>query len=55
VTAVAFGTKLAWTWYTVVGTTATFGIGWVASLLSDEGRLNGEPEVDRVEPLETDA
>jgi SSS family transporter len=36
VTAVAFGTKLAWTWYTVVGTTATLGIGHAVSWLSSE-------------------
>lgn len=36
VTAVAFGTKLAWTWYTVVGTTATFGIGYTVSCLSSK-------------------
>jgi len=30
--AVAFGTRLAWPWYTLVGSTATFVAGWLASL-----------------------
>jgi SSS family transporter len=32
-TAVAFGTSLAWPWYTVVGSTATLGLGLVAGRL----------------------
>ena len=32
ITAVAFGTRLAWPWYTLVGSLATFGFGLVASL-----------------------
>jgi SSS family solute:Na+ symporter len=28
---VAFATPLAWPWYTVVGSTATFALGWLAS------------------------
>jgi Na+/proline symporter len=31
ITAVAFGTRLAWPWYTLVGATATFGFGLLAS------------------------
>ena len=30
--AVAFGTRLAWPWYTLVGSLSTFGFGLVASL-----------------------
>jgi SSS family solute:Na+ symporter len=30
-TVVAFATPLAWPWYTVTGSTATFGLGWLAS------------------------
>jgi SSS family solute:Na+ symporter len=35
---VAFGTPLAWPWYTVVGSTATFALGWLASLAWPAGR-----------------
>ena len=28
----AAGTKLAWTWYVLVGTAVTFGVGYLASL-----------------------
>ena len=28
------GTKLAWTWYVLVGSTVTFGIGYIASLVA---------------------
>lgn len=31
ITAVAFGTPLAWPWYTMVGSLGTFGFGWLAS------------------------
>jgi solute:Na+ symporter, SSS family len=30
---VSFGTSIAWTWYVLIGTTATFVVGYVASLL----------------------
>jgi Na+/proline symporter len=33
ITAVAFGTPLAWPWYTLVGSLATFGFGLLASLV----------------------
>jgi Na+/proline symporter len=33
ITAVAFGTRLAWPWYTLVGSLATFGFGLLASLV----------------------
>ena len=32
ISAVAFGTRLAWPWYTLVGSLSTFGFGWLASL-----------------------
>ena len=32
ISAVAFGTRLAWPWYTLVGSLATFGFGLLASL-----------------------
>jgi SSS family transporter len=32
ISAVAFGTRLAWPWYTLVGSLATFGLGLLASL-----------------------
>jgi hypothetical protein len=28
------GTKIPWTWYVAIGTLVTFGIGYVASLLT---------------------
>jgi SSS family transporter len=31
ISAVAFGTRLAWPWYTMVGSLGTFGSGWLAS------------------------
>jgi SSS family transporter len=34
ITAVAFGTRLAWPWYTLVGSLATFGFGLAASFLA---------------------
>jgi Na+/proline symporter len=33
ITAVAFGTRLAWPWYTLVGSLATFGFGLLASVV----------------------
>lgn len=33
---VKFGTQIAWTWYVVIGTTATFSVGWLAGLLLKE-------------------
>jgi Na+/proline symporter len=38
ITAVAFGTKLAWPWYTLVGSLSTLGFGLVASLVWPEPR-----------------
>jgi Na+/proline symporter len=35
-TAVAFGTRLAWPWYALVGSLATFAFGWLASYVWDE-------------------
>jgi hypothetical protein len=32
-TAVYFGTDLAWPWYPLVGSAATFGVGWAVSLV----------------------
>jgi SSS family transporter len=37
ITAAAFGTPLAWPWYTLVGSLATFGFGLVASLVFPRG------------------
>jgi len=34
--AVKFGTPLAWTWYVLVGTGATFAVGSVASLFEKQ-------------------
>jgi Na+/proline symporter len=34
------GTKLPWTWWVMIGSTVTFAVGWVASVL---GRKNIEP------------
>ena len=31
ISAVAFGTRLAWPWYTMVGSLGTFASGWLAS------------------------
>jgi Na+/proline symporter len=36
ITAVAFGTKLAWPWYTLVGSLATFAFGLLASFALPE-------------------
>ena len=38
ITAVAFGTKVAWPWYTLVGSLATFAFGLLASLVWSEPR-----------------
>ena len=38
ITAVAFGTKLAWPWYTLVGSLSTLGFGLLASLVWPEPR-----------------
>ena len=38
ITAVAFGTKLAWPWYTLVGSLSTLGFGLLASLAWPEPR-----------------
>ena len=38
--------KFAWTWYVLIGTTVTFGVGWLASLFqgaASEG-MNGSSE-----------
>jgi SSS family solute:Na+ symporter len=40
ITAVAFGTRLAWPWYTLVGSVSTFGFGVLASFV-----WGNEPEV----------
>jgi solute:Na+ symporter, SSS family len=44
---VKFGTNIAWTWYTVLGTTVTFGVGLLASMVpanwwSFDGRMGRE-------------
>jgi hypothetical protein len=42
ITAVAFGTRLAWPWYTLVGSLSTFAFGLLASLMWPEaGSGNG--------------
>ena len=33
---VRFGTPIAFTWYVLIGTAATFGVGWAASLVISE-------------------
>jgi len=33
---VKFGTSLAWTWYVLVGTATTFGVGSAASLFEKQ-------------------
>jgi SSS family solute:Na+ symporter len=38
ISAVAFGTRLAWPWYTLVGSLSTFGFGLLASLRWPERR-----------------
>jgi SSS family transporter len=38
ISAVAFGTRLAWPWYTMVGSLGTFAIGWLASYAWPSGR-----------------
>jgi SSS family transporter len=40
--AVAFGTRLAWPWYTLVGSLATFGFGLLASYVLPARRGGGE-------------
>jgi hypothetical protein len=35
---VNFETRIAFTWYVVIGTAATFSTGYVVSLFSKEGR-----------------
>ncbi len=35
---VKFATPIAWTWYVVIGTSATFAVGWAASFLLREER-----------------
>ncbi len=35
---VKFATSIAWTWYVVIGTSATFGVGWLASFVLREER-----------------
>jgi len=34
-------TKIAWTWYVLIGTTVTFTVGYLASLVSNEPRDSG--------------
>jgi SSS family solute:Na+ symporter len=36
ITYVRFGTSIAWTWYVLIGTTATFAVGYMASLKEDQ-------------------
>jgi Na+/proline symporter len=38
--------KIAWTWYVLIGTTVTFGVGWLASLFQGaaEARVDGSSE-----------
>ncbi len=38
---VKFGTAIAWTWYVVIGTTVTFGAGWLTSRLWKEQPSEG--------------
>jgi solute:Na+ symporter, SSS family len=37
-------TPIAWTWYVAIGTTVTFGVGWVASRPSKAGHIRPAPE-----------
>lgn len=41
ITAVAFGTRLAWPWYTLVGSVATFAFGVLASFVGPASRPAG--------------
>ena len=34
-------TKISWTWYVLIGTTVTFTVGYLASLMSNEARETG--------------
>jgi solute:Na+ symporter, SSS family len=47
VNVVAFGTKTAWPWYTVIGSVVTFSVGMIASLSS---RAKSRDLADRVAP-----
>ena len=38
---IAFGTKVAWPWYTLIGSTTTFIVGLVVSSFRE--RVNEEP------------
>ncbi|MBI1786485.1 MAG: sodium/solute symporter [Acidobacteria bacterium] len=40
---VRFGTSIAWTWYVLIGASATFGCGCLASLFFPRRPLSGEP------------
>ena len=35
---VRFATDIAWTWYVVIGTSATFVTGWLLALSGEERR-----------------
>lgn len=39
---VSTATKIAWTWYVLIGTTVTFTVGYLASLMSNEARDSGK-------------
>ena len=39
---VKFGTAMAWPWFAVIGSTTTFVIGWLVSLLRPSVELSGE-------------
>jgi SSS family transporter len=45
---VHFYTPIAWTWYVLIGTVMTFGVGWLVSLFQGEGRQ--EPGVRSQQP-----
>jgi hypothetical protein len=40
------GTKVPWTWWVMIGTAVTFGVGWIASVFIGDspGRENPIPD-----------
>jgi solute:Na+ symporter, SSS family len=44
ITYVRFGTTIAWTWYVLIGTLATFGCGYLASLVLPGASLSSNTE-----------
>jgi len=42
------GTRVPWTWWVMIGTTVTFSVGYLASLvLASKGLESGPIQVDR--------